>query len=52
MQHMIEQHKKHHVTMADSSPSADGSPVAEAAATHILLTVILPSTTALFLHAS
>ena len=50
--HIIEQHKKHHTTMADLSPSTNGSPVVEAVATHILLTVIPPSTTALFLHAS
>jgi hypothetical protein len=38
--------------MADLSPLANGSPIAEAIAIHILLTVIPPSTTALFLHAS
>jgi hypothetical protein len=45
MHHIIEQHKKHHMTMADSSPSANGYPVADVIKTHILFAVNFPSAT-------
>jgi len=37
--------QKHHVTIADLSPSADGSPVSDALKTHILFIVNSPSAT-------
>ena len=40
---IIEQPKKHHATMADSSPSADGFPASDTMKTHILFIVNSPS---------